>query len=245
MIATHLGNGIVQFDNVLTIKENYINGFFDRLNELQPNQGIEVDDDFVINEGSYKMSKEAAKLSPQRYTNLNELVFPEDQEFIKLMREAIHECVRAYTQVFPVVAECIRWATHGYAIKYEIGQSIGPHSDCNIPYEEDRITPISTFPMQNVLTCGLMLNDDYRGGAISYRPWGITTKAPAGSILIYPSSYLGCHEVNPVTEGIRYAYLMWYGQGPIDGINHNAVNDLHQLNFNQKTVLVGRLSLCE
>lgn len=239
MIATHLGNGIIQFDNVISIKENYINGFFDRLNNLQPNQGREVDDESIMNEGNYKMSKEMAKLSPQRYTNLDELTLPKDQEFIKVMRDSIHQCVRMYTKVFPVVAESIRWATHGYAIKYDVGQYIGPHSDCNIPYEEDQVTPISTFPMQNVLTCGLMLNDDYEGGELSYRPWSIRTKAPAGSIVIYPSSYLGCHEVEPVLKGIRYAYLMWYGQGPISGIHHNVVTDLKELNFSQKVVPVG------
>lgn len=242
MIATHLGNGIIQFDKVLKIDKEYITSFFTRLNNLQTNLGIEIDNELIINEGNYRMSKEMAKLSPQRYTNLDELTLPKDQEFIKTMRDSIHQCVRMYTKVFPVVVESIRWATHGYAIRYDIGQSIGPHSDCNIPYEEDGTTPINTFPMQNVLTCGLMLNNDYEGGELSYRPWGITTTTDAGSILIYPSSYVGCHEVTPVTKGTRYAYLMWYGQGPISGVSHNTINDLKELNFNQRVVPVGPIS---
>jgi predicted 2-oxoglutarate/Fe(II)-dependent dioxygenase YbiX len=227
----------------MSIKDNYINGFFDRLNQLETNHGSENADGSVTSEGNYTIPKDKVQLSPQRYTNLNELTLPEDKDFIKVMRDSIHQCVRIYTQAFPVVAESVRWATHGYAIKYDVGQSIGPHSDCSIPYEKDQITPISTFPMQNVLTCGLMLNNDYEGGELSYRPWGITTKAPAGSVVIYPSSYLGCHEVEPVSKGVRYAYLMWYGQGPINGVPHNVVTDLPQLNFNQKVVPVGQLPL--
>ena len=245
MIATHLGNGVIQFDNVLSIEESYINGFFNRLNQLEVNHGIKNEDGSITSEGNYRIPKDKINLSPQRYTNFNGMDLLEDQEFIKSMRDSIHKCVRVYTQVFPIVAECIRWASHGYAIKYDVGQSIGPHSDCNIPYAEDGVTPLSTFPMQNVLTCGLMLNNDYEGGDISYRPWGIKTKPPAGSVLLYPSSYLGCHEVDTITKGTRYAYLMWYGQGPISGLTHNVISDLKQLNANQKFVPVGQLRLYE
>jgi predicted 2-oxoglutarate/Fe(II)-dependent dioxygenase YbiX len=241
VIATHLGNGIVQFDDVMTIDDGFTTDFFDRLNKLNINQSSESEDGSIINEGNYRIEKDKIQLSPQRYTDLTKLNDPKDQEFIQTMQNSIHQCVRTYSHLFPVVAECIRWASHGYIIKYDVGQSIGPHSDCNIPYEKDGITPINTFPMQNVLTCGLMLNDGYQGGAISYRPWGIKTKPDSGSVLVYPSSYLGCHEVDPITSGTRYAYLMWYGQGPINGINHNVITDIVQVNSNQKVVPVGPL----
>lgn len=241
MIVTHLGNGIVKFDDALSIDKDYIDGFFERLNLLDVNHGIKNSDGSVTNEGDYTIEKNKVSLSPHRYTNLDLLSLEEDRHFIKSMRDSIHKCVHAYADIFPIVAESIRWVTNGYAIKYEVGNEIGPHSDCSIPYEEDGVTPINTAPMQNVLTCGLMLNDEYEGGAISYRPWAITTKPNAGSILIYPSSYIGCHEVAPILKGTRYAYLMWYGQGPISGSNHNMVIDIVKKNSDQRFVSVGRV----
>lgn len=241
MITTHLGNAIVRFDDALVIDVNYMSGLFERLNQLEVNHGQMVDDEHVLTEGRYKLHKQEANIAPQRFTDLTKLDRPDDQLFIQNMRNTIHQCVREYVHLFPVVAECIRWSTDGYIIKYENGQSIGPHSDCNIAYADDGVTPINTFPMQNILTCGLILNNDYEGGDISYRPWGITTKPSAGSILIYPSSFVGCHEVAPVTTGIRYAYLMWYGHGPTGGVSHRVIDDIKSLNSNQSFVPVGRL----
>lgn len=243
MIITHLGNGIVKFEDVLEIDKNYILGFFSRLNSIEVNYGQAVDEDHVRTEGQYKLSTYEVSQAPVRFTDLYKLQQPEDIEFVQSMRNAIHFCVQEYARIFPVVAECIRWGTHGYVIRYENGQSIGPHSDCNIAYEDDGITPINTFPMQNILTCGLFLNDDFNGGDLYFRPWGISVKAKPGTIVIYPSSYLGCHEVSPVTDGQRHAYLMWYGHGPIGGIDHRSAADIKDIgsNSSQAFIPVGRI----
>jgi len=245
VIATHLGNAIVKYDNAISIDPQFMSGFYDRLQQTGVTHGETIDEEHVRTEGKYIFDKTKIVESPQRFTDLSKLTSEEDQLFVKNMRSIIHRCVREYVHTFPVVAECIRWSTDGYVIKYENGQSIGPHSDCSIAYADDGVTPINTFPMQNIITCGLMLNDDYEGGAISYRPWGITTRPDAGSVLIYPSSYVGCHEVAPITSGVRYAYLMWYGHGPIGGFNHRTVDDVRGSNSSQDIVLVGQLPLYE
>jgi hypothetical protein len=243
MIVTHMGNGIVKFEDALAIDKEYMSGFYSRLDKVDINYGQMIDEEHVRTEGQYKLNREEVSKAPVRFTDLYKLQAAEDVDFISKMRDAIHDCVRIYARIFPVVAECIRWGTHGYVIRYENGQSIGPHSDCNIAYEDDRVTPINTFPMQNVLTCGLFLNDDFSGGDLHFRPWAITVKPKPGTIIIYPSSYLGCHEVSPVTDGQRHAYLMWYGHGPIGGISHRPADDLKDIvsNFQQKFIPVGRI----
>jgi predicted 2-oxoglutarate/Fe(II)-dependent dioxygenase YbiX len=82
-----------------------------------------------------------------------------------------------------------------------------------LPYGEDNVTPLSSFPLSNTVTAAVVLNEDYSGGELSYAPWGIEFKPKIGDILMYPSSYAGCHSVNPVTQGVRYAYLSWFAQG--------------------------------
>ena len=245
MIVTHLGNGIIKFDNVFDIDKEHFKTFKISLeNTTRRESQIKDQDGSVRTEGGYTIPSDLVKYSPTRYTDLSSFD-GKDKELIYTLQQAMHRCVVEYCNVFPVVIENIRWVTNGYIIKYENGQCIGPHSDCNIAYAEDNVTPINTVPIYNVLTVGAFLNDDFVGGDISYRPWGITAKPGIGSVLVYPSSYMGCHEVAPVTEGQRYAYLRWYGHGePPFTINESVMHlleDFKTRNTEQKFVLTGKL----
>lgn len=242
MIVTHLGNAIVRFDDAFTVEPEYFNGFKERI-ELTAQQNISVSDDGgTQTEGGYIIPKDFVSKSPTRYTNLHSLN-EIDASFIKHLQDAIHRCMIEYCKIFPVVIENIRWVTNGYVIKYENGQCIGPHSDCNIAYGEDGVTVINDIPIYNVLTAGAFLNDDFNGGQISWRIWGITNRPKTGSILIYPSSFVGCHEVAPVTDGTRYAYLRWYGHGEIAFQPNESVMNLldgvKKINAQQQHVPVG------
>jgi hypothetical protein len=242
MIVTHLGSGIVKFDDAFNVDVGHFQTFKESLENTVQRKSEVKDDGSVLTEGGYKISNEHINLSPKRYTDLSSLK-DKDYEFVEMLKDAMHKCVVEYCKVFPVVVENIRWVTNGYIIKYEKGQFIGPHSDCNIAYGEDKVTPINSIPLYNVLTVGAFLNDDFTGGEISYRPWGISAKPKVGSILVYPSSYIGCHEVSPVNDGSRYAYLRWYGHGEIPHAPNESVlhlfKDLSISNREQKCVLVG------
>lgn len=242
MIVTHLGSGIVKFDNVFSVDPVNFENFKLNLEKTIQRQAEEKSEGSVLTEGGYEISNEKMRLSPKRYTDLSTLT-GQDSKFIKTLKSAMHNCVIEYCKVFPVVIENIRWVTNGYIIKYENGQFIGPHSDCNIAYESDRTTIVNSIPLYNVLTVGAFLNEDFTGGEISYRPWGITARPNTGSILIYPSSYIGCHEVAPVVDGERYAYLRWYGHGETP--HHQNESIVHLLsnvqNSDQRPVLVGVL----
>lgn len=54
------------------------------------------------------------------------------------------------------------------------------------------------------------LNDDYDGGEIEFAHYGVKIKPPAGSIVFFPSNYLGVHEIAEVTSGTRYAMPHWF-----------------------------------
>jgi predicted 2-oxoglutarate/Fe(II)-dependent dioxygenase YbiX len=247
MKMTHLGSGIVRFDEVFGVDPENFEGFKKDLELTIPQQNKVIDEDgSVRTSGGYKIEGNHFKDSPTRYTNLQTLN-DSNKNFVSILQQAMHDCVVEYCKIFPVVIENIRWVTNGYVIKYENGQSIGPHSDCNIAYDEDNVTPINTTPIYNILTVGAFLNNDFAGGEISYRPWGIVQRPNVGSILIYPSSYIGCHEVAPVTQGARYAYLRWYGHGDAPSGKNESVfhllENLKIINFEQKAVLVGEIPI--
>lgn len=65
------------------------------------------------------------------------------------------------------------------------------------------------------LSVSIMLNDDFEGGDLEIQNlWGNKTcviPKKAGSIVIFPSMLK--HRVTPVTKGVRYSLVRWYG-GP-------------------------------
>lgn len=53
------------------------------------------------------------------------------------------------------------------------------------------------------------LNDDYEGGEIKFPRFGITYKPKANDLIVFPSTYVYNHSVNPVISGTRYAVVSW------------------------------------
>ena len=213
----HHGSGIVQFGNPSLINQELFKEVIEGIEKNTLPQGYTespISKDAKLNNGLYKYSDEDIRSAPTRYNNYLYEGMPQKHiDFILLLEDALYKSMVQYAALFPVVINAIRWRTRGYFIRYENGQGIGPHSDCDLPYGEDNVTPLSSFPLSNTITAAVALNDDYVGGELSYVPWGFEFKAMTGDIVMYPSSYTGCHSVSPVTQGVRYAYLSWFAHG--------------------------------
>jgi len=96
---------------------------------------------------------------------------------------------------------------HWQLTRYEIGGRFHNHvDDC------------AEFP--RVVSLSFVLNDDYDGGDLVFKNFGITAPKKAGSVIVFGSSYPYMHEVTPVTRGIRYAAVRWYNY---TGTNYNGV----------------------
>lgn len=54
------------------------------------------------------------------------------------------------------------------------------------------------------------LNDDYTGGEIEFKHFGISYKPQKGDVIVFGSSFSYLHRVTPVTSGTRYAVVNWY-----------------------------------
>lgn len=52
-------------------------------------------------------------------------------------------------------------------------------------------------------------NDDYDGGEIVFPRFNVEHKPSANEMLVFPSSYVYNHSVNPVHNGRRYAVVSW------------------------------------
>jgi hypothetical protein len=61
----------------------------------------------------------------------------------------------------------------------------------------------------------LILNNDYEGGVLQFRnPDGsgeMSIDKVPGRIILWPSNFMFPHRVIPVTKGIRYSIVSWFG----------------------------------
>jgi predicted 2-oxoglutarate/Fe(II)-dependent dioxygenase YbiX len=239
VIAKHLGNGVMLFEDV--IDTSSFSAYLERIfaEKLEATNGVDIDSS--QNDGGYTVEESHASELPIRFHGLSN-----GSEFLKEITEsidnALYKCLVEYCRSFPVAIDCIRWRTSGQVASYSVGQNIGPHSDCSIPYDSQG-NVLNSFPLHNTLTASMVLNDGYEGGAIEFRPWAITANPKIGCVLIYPSSFVGCHEVKPITSGVRNVYLQWFCQGKPEMhiLQENELNSLATdvQHYGQKYVTVG------
>lgn len=243
MKLTHLGSGIVMVSGLLgrdcIDAEQLRNIFF-----TTAPQGYSIVDGKIISDGGYEFDQEGVDKAPLRYTNIGEF------GIIETLRSSIYGAVVEYCKMFPVAVECITGQTDGYLIRYVPGNDMGPHSDCNIPYKPGTIEPLTTSPAFNTLTTSIFLNDGYTGGEVRFRMWGITARPEFGSALIYPSNFIGCHEVDEVRDSERWAFLSWFYHGNGQEKKHGAYDwvkkfraDVSVGNSLQEQILVGEQRL--
>lgn len=225
MKATHLGSGIILFEDAVNVDTEFFASFMKRMYDNSPPTiySIPKDELTVKNNGGYELQHDDLSSLPIRHTNtLYQGISDDDRAFVQLLEDSIYKCLIQYCKSFPVVMETVTWRTRGYFIEYHKGMYIGSHSDCAIAYEPNSFVEVNTFPIHNTLTSSLVLNDDYEGGEIGFAPWGINVKPPKGSVLIYPSSFIGCHSVAPLDSGVRFAYLSWFAHGLTSHLDVNS-----------------------
>ena len=61
------------------------------------------------------------------------------------------------------------------------------------------------------MSMSIILNDDYEGGEFEFFGDKDKPKNGIGTVIVFPSYFV--HRVNPVTKGIRYSLVAWFG-GP-------------------------------
>ena len=248
MKKIHLGNGIVLFENAFRHDKDETSRFLANLVKSIDADSYSHSEKNLKNSGGYEFKESQINEAPLRYQNLKyHGAVPEDIEYADRLDECLIDCLVEYCRIFPTAIETVKWKTNGYAIRYLPNQYIGPHSDCALPYNKETGEALSSFPLYNTLTSSIILNDSYTGGSVYFRQWGISVNPGPGSVLMYSSSYMGCHEVQPIETGERFAYLSWFGHGNLGSEQgyRSVTEDLKRIPENSrypKTVFVGEIS---
>lgn len=124
----------------------------------------------------------------------NEIKLPESL-LEKEIFNVVGKCLKGYNEIFLTTAS----TDEGYTLlRYKEGQSIGQHMD-------------DTTGLGRVLSCSILLNDEFEGGQFSF--WGgETIISPAkGSVLMFPANFMYPHEIKPIISGTRYSIITWLG----------------------------------
>lgn len=117
------------------------------------------------------------------------------KEIDDLVFEGAGKAISSYINVYPLA----RIETDsGYdLLRYQKGQHYVEHVDSYV-----------THP--RAISCSFALNENFEGGEFAFFNRKIIKKIPAGSAIMFPSSFQYPHEILPVTKGIRYSIITWF-----------------------------------
>jgi predicted 2-oxoglutarate/Fe(II)-dependent dioxygenase YbiX len=89
----------------------------------------------------------------------------------------------------------------GYTLlRYQAAQFIAEHTDAGA---------FTLF--RRAVSCSFAINDDYEGGEWSFFGGVHTQRLNAGDAILFPSNFLFPHSIRPVTSGVRYSVVTWFG----------------------------------
>lgn len=119
----------------------------------------------------------------------------------KALDEAIYkrvaEALKKYNEYLGLVNFSVSHDTGYELLKYLEGTGYTEHTDDFM--QEPR-----------VVSCSLLLNDEFEGGDFSFFKNSLSIKQSMGSALFFPSSFMFPHQVNKVTKGTRYSIVTWF-----------------------------------
>jgi PKHD-type hydroxylase len=115
--------------------------------------------------------------------------------------------------VLNAVRACVPMMLHTMPVRmtpptfnlYSDGMHYGPHTDA-------ALMSAGGLPMRTDYSMTVFLSDpeEYEGGELVFKAiedFPMAAKLKAGSAVVYPSNTL--HEVRPVTQGARFAAILW------------------------------------
>jgi len=222
----NFGGGVVSFDNVIDIDQEFLKQYILWLREKEEVVFTYVEENNIlsaVNKTNFKFTLEDISTAPERFSIVDRTLTKEQKDFMQACTDGLYKCLIQYCILYPEAAPSVWWKTSGHIAGYSDGRGIGLHCDDTIQFEFDG-PPKNEFPIHNTLSSALYFNDcvetkdelngnNFTGGHIKFKYAGIDYMPKAGSAVIYPSSYLGTHEVTPVIDGSRYVFLEFFAYG--------------------------------
>ena len=230
MKSQHIGMGLVLFEDVFDIDDKDLYSYIKWLEEDEEDTFTyhSSEEDFAKNKAGFKFKKEEIQVAPQRLHDLTGFIKNRDipEHHLKVfnsLKQASYDILVEYCRYFPECQTTAWWLALPHIARYTEGQGIGLHCDNQIPFEWGEPT-MSQVSLHNTCSINIYLNDceddgvsstaeTYSGGHIRYPNADFELIPKKATAVVYPSNYIGRHEVSIVNSGVRYAYLVNVCQG--------------------------------
>jgi hypothetical protein len=223
MEVKNLGGGVVLFKEAFSIDQNDVVSYLEQQKEKWREENFTIINDdsgrpiHAVNKGGFIYELEDVAAAPVRVQNL-------DHPFFKMCDETIYLCLLEYIEIFPAILQSLWWRSTGHALCYDKGAGLGLHCDNDVNYRFGA-APREQHATRNVVSALAYINDStdddsvpysFSGGHMKIPYFDIDVMPSKGDVLLMPASYIGAHEILPVTRGTRYSYLCWFAQGSED-----------------------------
>ena len=153
----------------------------------------------IVNRKEMTFSKAATggdyALDPARKCYIKKL----EEEFSDDIYKIVGEILKLYRHDQPDFSTGATIEDTGYDHLLYLGSEKGEYKEHTDHFD--------MFP--RVLSCSLILNDDYEGGDFSFFGGEYIVPKKAGSVVVFPSNFCFPHAVKPVTKGNRHSIITW------------------------------------
>jgi predicted 2-oxoglutarate/Fe(II)-dependent dioxygenase YbiX len=169
--------------------QDYIKCYTDIISKEVCEEIIEASGDFqraTVNDGDVSQARNCYD------SRLN-------KKFDGSMYESVGKILQQYQNDFTYFTTGLNTEDTGYQHLLYKGSEKGEY--------KSHVDHMDLYP--RVLSCSIILNDNYDGGDFSFFEGGHIIKKKAGSAVVFPSNFCFPHAVTPVTNGDRHAIITW------------------------------------
>ena len=122
-----------------------------------------------------------------------------DDKFEKQIFKVIGNILNKYHKEFSHFIAGIKTKDTGYDHLLYLGSEKGEY--------KEHVDHMDINP--RVLSCSLILNDNYTGGDFSFFKGEYIVKKKKGSAVVFPSNFCFPHAILPVSNGNRHSIITW------------------------------------
>jgi hypothetical protein len=238
-----IGAGLCIIEDAFDIDQEFLHNYIAWLKQQEEDTFTYIEEDgkrYALNKTGFKFDVDSISMAPERFVDplcklSDRKPTEEQQQLIHDLEDLAYKSLVEYCKIYTEASTVCWWRSAGHIATYANGQGIGQHCDDQIPYEYGK-PPNNEYPKHGNVSINIYLNDgveseeeldgtNFIGGNIFFKHAKYTHVPKAGTIAIYPTNYVGTHEVYPVTKGKRIAYLSAISYGtpengspiPVDG----------------------------
>ena len=137
------------------------------------------------------------KIIPISQRNKWEYNYDIKKELDDLIFKAVGKIIKSVCKKYPSLS--ITSDTGYDLLRYDTGGFFKLHTDASSKSLRDR-----------VISCAIILNDDFEGGEFKFFEGNLSYSLKKGSAIVFPSNFMFPHEVAEVTQGVRYSIITWF-----------------------------------